>query len=93
MKEDILKLYEYLPEPYKTEAIANYDYDYALRVAPSMLLDDSLATKVSQAVCHGFNWSISPQRQSYWACLCEDLYSKKVELILEPPFYTKFLIS
>lgn len=52
--------HEYLPEPYRSQAIDNTDYDW--------LLVDSL----SIALRRGFVWEQSPQGHAQW----EELYNR-----------------
>jgi cobalamin biosynthesis Mg chelatase CobN len=51
----ILEWYEELPEPIRSQAIANYDYE------------NSVAITLSGAIATGFNWGTTPEGFDYWS--------------------------
>ena len=53
----ILEWYEELPEPIRSQAIANYD--------PSFSEVDEIESR-SEAIGEGFDWSKSPQGHNHW---------------------------
>jgi hypothetical protein len=59
----ILEWYEELPEPIRSQAIANYD--------PSFSEVDEIES-LSEAIGEGFNWMPSPQEHHYW----EEVHNK-----------------
>jgi hypothetical protein len=59
----ILEWYEELPEPIRSQAIANYD--------PSYSEADETSSK-SESIKRGFNWYRSPQENHYW----EEVHNK-----------------
>ena len=65
----ILEWYEELPEPIRSQAIANYDGEY--------LVADSLTNAISR----GFYWGKSPEGQDYW----QDIENKAEEGEYDPP--------
>lgn len=57
----ILEWYEELPEPIRSQAIANYDPEF---------YRDSMAESLVKAIGAGFNWEESPEKDDYW----EEIY-------------------
>jgi len=53
-----LEWYEELPEPYRSQAIANYDEEFAKRFRE--------ATSIHDAIYHGFIWLGSLEGAEYW---------------------------
>ncbi len=54
----ILEWYEELPEPIRSQAIANHD--------PSFYGDADEAPSRSDAISEGFSWKQSPQGHNHW---------------------------
>ena len=54
----ILEWYQELPEPIRSQAIENYDHDFASRV-------NGMASSYRQAISSGFSWK-TKQGVYYW---------------------------
>lgn len=60
----ILEWYQDLPEPIRSQAIENYDPDFAKLV-------NEMASSQSEAIWYGFSWLKTKQCGYYWAKICD----------------------
>ena len=60
MEKTILEWLEELPEPYRSQAIKNYDGEF------------KDAATLSDALAYAFSWYASPEKKDYW----KDLHTK-----------------
>ena len=63
----ILSWYEQLEEPYRSQAIANYNKNFH---------HSEEAGSLAEALSGGFCWTDSPERFEYWNNLHDELKSK-----------------
>lgn len=56
---------EYLPEPYRGQAIANYDAEFFIRICKTEI------RSLQQALSVSFYWPDSPQGDPYWLNIAE----------------------
>ncbi len=57
-----------LPEPYRTQALANENNDIKIEGTFNDLVD-----KQSEAVLWGFEWGVSPEGDNYWNAVHDKL--------------------
>jgi hypothetical protein len=62
VEKTIKEWLEDLPEPYRSEALANFD-DY-VEIYPTKLREKELSTK--HAIINAFNWEGSTEGGEYW---------------------------
>lgn len=69
MNKTIREWYEELPEPYKTEALANCEKQSTLDWNTA----DATCNKLSEAVAFGFLWQNTPENEDYWQVVYDTL--------------------
>ncbi len=70
LKQIYFKLYDELPEPYRTQAKDNWNYEFTEERFP----DD-----LEGAVIFGFDWEESPQGEDYWNDVSNGVFKKETK--------------
>lgn len=87
MREEYIRLFNFLPEPYRTQAITNFNeqnsFDTVVR------LNDRIHT----ALDLGMNWNMTPEGKRYWQLLHDRILTGNIKLSPAIPFYDKYLTS
>lgn len=73
-KINVLKFLNRLPEPYRSEALYNYELDPMGGGNPSNGIKGT-----SDALYYGFEWMKTPQGHGYWDQLRDDLENGKIK--------------
>lgn len=79
-KRHPLEWYEYLPEPYRSQAIENFDADTFTEIQRRRGGSPEKCG-IADSIFKGFVWSNAPEEHDYWSDLRDRLESKTIELV------------
>jgi len=84
LKELYFKFYDELPEPYRTKAKDNWNYEFT---------GESLVDDLEDALLHGFDWEESPEGEDYWCYVINGTFKKETKKETKGEYWQKVMFA